>query len=53
LVKFDGKFGRRGKFAPSFLAASWHNLHKFNAKISAVKFAVSFGLTALNLARLF
>jgi len=34
--------------APSFSVAFWRNLYKFNAKISAVKFAVLF----VNLARL-
>ena len=55
------KFGGAVNLAPSFLlnlifmpfsAAFWQNLHKFNAKFAAVKFSVSFGLTALNLARL-
>jgi hypothetical protein len=45
------KFERRGKFAPPFLlnlilcrflAAFWQNLHKFNGKFAAVKFAVLF-----------
>ena len=52
-VKFGAAFAFEFYFAPSFSAASWQNLHKFNAKFAAIKFAVLFGLTALNLARLF
>jgi len=47
-----GNLGGAANLAPSFSAAFWQNLHKFNAKFVAVKFAVLSGLTALNLARL-
>lgn len=41
-VKFDAAFAFEFYFAPFFSAVFWQNLHKFNAKFAAVKFAVSF-----------